>query len=315
MPATDATLDVVEVLSVCIDAAERAGEIIRQVWKSGDLQIKDKGGDDPMTQADIKAQQLIIGMLTKIWPDIHLVGEEECESPVTDDTPDGNRALIAEKLPAPVPESLRKVPFNDVCVFIDPLDATKEFTLGNVEAVVTLIGVAVAGKAVAGVMYQPFVDNGITMWGIEGVGCVGVPIVSPTTAGVEGKLVLATTRSHSNSIVVESLEVIKPDEILRKGGSGFKALLVLNSLADVYMYPTIGTKLWDTCAPEALLRASGGTLTNALGERLEYLPTTDVQNRRGVLAAMSLSVHADVVARIQPVKQSILIAEAKSKGK
>ena len=49
---------------------------------------------------------------------------------------------------AKVPEHLRNVPISDVCVFIDPLDATKEFTLGNVAAVCTLIGISVKGQAV-----------------------------------------------------------------------------------------------------------------------------------------------------------------------
>ncbi len=53
------------------------------------------------------------------------------------------------------------------------MDATKEFTLGNLEAVITLIGISYkgcvhpkdsvsntgSGDPVAGVMYQPFVDD------------------------------------------------------------------------------------------------------------------------------------------------------------
>ena len=32
------------------------------------------------------------------------------------------------------------VPLSDVTVYVDPIDATKEFTLGNVESPLTLIG-------------------------------------------------------------------------------------------------------------------------------------------------------------------------------
>lgn len=71
---------------MAIDAAERAGEIIREVWKSGKLDIKEKGVDDPFTEADVKSQQvlspvslrdfqLIMGLLTKRWPKLAVVGE------------------------------------------------------------------------------------------------------------------------------------------------------------------------------------------------------------------------------------------------
>jgi hypothetical protein len=40
-------INVGELLSACVDAAQRAGDEIRKVWKSGDLQIKDKGGTNP----------------------------------------------------------------------------------------------------------------------------------------------------------------------------------------------------------------------------------------------------------------------------
>jgi hypothetical protein len=43
-----------------------------------------------------------------------------------------------------------------VCVFVDPLDGTKEFVDGRLSAVQTLIGVSVYGRAVAGVMGLPF---------------------------------------------------------------------------------------------------------------------------------------------------------------
>ena len=37
------------------------------------------------------------------------------------------------------------------------------------------------------------------------------------------------------------------------------AMLVLEGIADVYVFPKEGCKLWDTCAPHALLLAAGGT--------------------------------------------------------
>jgi 3'-phosphoadenosine 5'-phosphosulfate (PAPS) 3'-phosphatase len=35
-------------------------------------------------------------------------------------------------------------------------------------------------------------------------------------------------------------------------------MLVIEGIADVYVFPKEGCKLWDTCAPHALLLAAGG---------------------------------------------------------
>lgn len=94
-----------------------------------------------------------------------------------------------------VPSATRvNYPLEHVTVFIDPLDATKEFTLGNHFCVVTLVGIAVAGEVVAGVMHQPFEGPaGRTMWGWIGVGAHVPSLHTPS----RDKLVLCTTRLHS----------------------------------------------------------------------------------------------------------------------
>ena len=45
-----------------------------------------------------------------------------------------------------------------------------------------------------------------------------------------------------------------------------------------------GCKKWDTCAPEALLTALGGRLTDMQGEDYQYHSTVQHQNSQGVLA-------------------------------
>ena len=66
-------------------------------------------------------------------------------------------------------------------VWVDPLDGTTEYTQGFVEHVTVLIGIAVDGAAVAGVVHQPFFERrdvagadaseaGRTVWGIVGLG-------------------------------------------------------------------------------------------------------------------------------------------------
>ena len=76
-------------------------------------------------------------------------------------------------------------------------------------------------------------------------------------------------------------------------------LMVLENVVDAYIYPTPGTKRWDTCAGDALIRAAGGAVTDLHGQELVYDPVTPVpstgdqsgfvqrcMNSRGVLATM-----------------------------
>jgi 3'(2'), 5'-bisphosphate nucleotidase len=271
-----------ELVSVCVDLAEQAGATIKQVHSSGQLKIQIKGYsetgvEDPLTEADTKAQVVIVDGLLSKWPALKIVAEEDR----VDNKPPATKPRTDRIDLSKVPVKLRYVPLADVEVFIDPLDATREFTKGFVECVMTLIGITVKGVPTAGVMYQPFVKSGVTMYGIVGAGVWGVDDAAPHKG-----IVAATTASHSNAKVEAALEQLKPDKIMRVGGAGYKALLVIEGTADVYIFPTEGCKLWDTCAPHALLLAAGGTMTDATGGEIIYGSTVDVHVRKGVLASM-----------------------------
>jgi len=63
--------------------------------------------------------------------------------------------------------------------------------------------------------------------------------------------------------------------------------MLLDKQADVYVMASRGTKKWDTCAPEALLRAAGGYLTDLHGTPYQYHRSVSVDNDAGVLAGLS----------------------------
>ena len=64
------------------------------------------------------------------------------------------------------------------------------------------------------------------------------------------------------------------------GSVGLKAARV----GDLYLHPSIGTKLWDTCAPEAILVAAGGTFTDCDGRPIVY-ENSRLHNERGIVAS------------------------------
>jgi 3'(2'), 5'-bisphosphate nucleotidase len=270
-----------------ITAVNRAGKIIRDIMSQGDLGIVEKGKNDLQTEADRSAQRCIVTSLSRQFPTVTIIGEEglsNCEVPsdwvVTDSDP--------EILQLSCPEELLNVQDNEVVIWVDPLDGTAEYTQGLLDHVTVLIGIAVGDNAVAGVIHQPYYnyetaigdDLGRTLWGVTGIGVGGFEPCSPP----EGKRIITTTRSHSNAVVQAALDALQPDEILRVGGAGHKVLLLLEGKAHAYVFASAGCKRWDTCAPEAVLVAVGGRLTDLHGNQYCYNKNSPHQNAGGVLA-------------------------------
>lgn len=173
-----------------------------------------------------------------------------------------------------------------LCVWVDPLDGTKEFVYGTTDTVTTLIGIAVKGAAHAGVVYKPFVDK--AMWGAVGAGVFGdYKVKNFADTNPEFPRTICTSSSHSTPALVANIESLHVDKIVRIGGAGAKGLHVLTAGADAYVYPQNGTKKWDTCAIHALFEAVGGRLTDAFGDPISYFPTEPYANRNGIVASLS----------------------------
>ena len=178
--------------------------------------------------------------------------------------------------------------------------------------VTVLIGISVDGIPVAGVIHQPFNINkepGQTVWGMVGLGVFGhSPISLPRTTNPG--LVIAVTRSHFSQIVQDTVKAINPDLILREGGAGNKYLKVIEGHADAYLYPTKGTKKWDTCAGDAILKAMGGVTTDCVGNPIQYLPGQSPHNVCGVLATCTMHSHQKLLEKIpDKVKKDLCIAQ------
>jgi len=91
---------------------------------------------------------------------------------------------------------------------------------------------------------------------------------------------------------------VSPTDVVRVGGAGHKVLLVIEGKAHAYVFASSGCKKWDTCAPEAVLRAAGGKLTDMFGNDIPYDRNVDLVNRTGVLAASDESSHKLCISRI-----------------
>lgn len=138
--------------------------------------------------------------------------------------------------------------------------------------------------------------KGRTIWALSGLGCFGV---TPTQLP-DDKLVVTTTSSHGNALINSAIESLRPHETIRVGGAGYKVLSIVEGKANCYVFPSNGCKKWDTCAPEAILEASGGRLTDIFGNLIEYKIREDCKyaNNFGVLASSNDDIHEKILAKI-----------------
>lgn len=269
-------------------------------------QITKEDQTDLQTKADRISQQIIVNSLRqKFGPDLTVIGEEDglIHNNFTNEIESGHDAFVLAE-DKNCPENLRDIDIKDITVWVDPLDGTSEFAEGLLEHATVLIGFAHKSTPIAGVIAQPFFgysnpaikkqDYGRTIWAIKGLGVRGIDL-GPSP---EGKFIITTTRSHSNKVITETIEKFKPDEVVKVGGAGHKVLLLIEGKAHAYVFASKGCKKWDTCAPEVVLSALGGKLTDLFGNSYNYEKSVEKVNLRGVLATAPNFDHRKLVENI-----------------
>ncbi|KAJ6633404.1 3'(2'),5'-bisphosphate nucleotidase 1 [Pseudolycoriella hygida] len=290
---------VMRILAAGIQVANRAGSIIRDVMSKGELGIVEKSKNDLQTEADRSSQQCIIASLTKQFPNIKIIGEEGqsdlCNIPSEWLVMEQDAEFLKNSCPNKY-LTLTEEQFDSVVVWVDPLDGTTEYTQGFLEHVTVLIGISVNEEAVGGIIHQPYYKNGEdigrTIWGLKGLGVGGF---QPIDIRNDGQFVVTTTRSHFNESVKNAVDALKPTEILRVGGAGYKVLQLLEGKAHAYIFASPGCKKWDTCAPEAILEAHGGVLTDVMGNHYSYGEKAIHLNKLGVIATAKTVDHQNVI--------------------
>jgi 3'(2'), 5'-bisphosphate nucleotidase len=262
-------------LRVARRLARDAGAIVLDYRERGTdaLQVERKEGDEPVTQADRAASALIVAGLEAAFPADVVISEERPFDPAHA----GGRRVW----------------------FVDPIDGTRDFIRGA-EGFAVMIGLAVDGRPAVGVVYQP--TQGGTFWAAPGLGAWfargdGPPRrlrVAPVTDVAALRLVASASHRTSATDVVKTALGITDERNI--GSVGIKLALIALGERDLYVNPTPRCKAWDTCAPEAIIVAAGGVLTDGRGGALPY-DRVDLGAPRG-LVACGAAVHAAVLARL-----------------
>lgn len=115
-----------------------------------------------------------------------------------------------------------------------------------------------------GAVYQPADDllfDGAKGWGAwltRGGETVPLRCGAPGADGLR----LVGSRSHPDALVVRMQETLGVTDVRPSGSVGVKCGLIARGERDLYVHPVPYLKEWDTCAPEAILRAAGGDVTD-----------------------------------------------------
>uniref|UniRef100_A0A8L2Q072 3'(2'),5'-bisphosphate nucleotidase 1 n=1 Tax=Rattus norvegicus TaxID=10116 RepID=A0A8L2Q072_RAT len=262
--------------------AQKAGTIVRCVIAEGDLGIVQKtSATDLQTKADRMVQMSICSSLSRKFPKLTIIGEEDLPPGEVDQEliEDGQSEEILKQ---PCPSQYSAIKEEDVRSIWN--------TVCLLDNVTVLIGIAYEGKAIAGIINQPYYNYqagpdavlGRTIWGVLGLGAFGFQLKEAPA----GKHIITTTRSHSNKLVTDCIAAMNPDNVLRVGGAGNKIIQLIEGKASAYVFASPGCKKWDTCAPEVILHAVGGKLTDIHGNPLQYDKEVKHMNSAGVLAAL-----------------------------
>jgi 3'(2'), 5'-bisphosphate nucleotidase len=265
-------------LRVACDLARQAGAAILEHYE-GPLHIRQKNYEDdvePVTQADMIANDLIVTHLKREFPDDGMLAEESVDT---------ERRLRKSRV-----------------WMVDPLDGTNGFIDGNGDFAVQ-IGLAVEGQCVLGVVYQPV--PGVLYRAVQGAGTwierpqfeAAKAQVSDTTS-LPG-MRLAASRSHRSPRMTKVVERLGFREEVQRGSVGIKIGLLIEQQCDVYIHLSSRTKQWDTCAPEVILTEAGGRLSDLFGYPLNY-NVPDVQNRNGLVASNAVS-HEVLIETLAPL--------------
>ena len=335
------TVHVPSLVGLLVDLADASGAVIREVTRGGDLGVRDKGAiptldgalvADAQTEADRRVEALLLAALARAHAEVVVVGEESSEGEMDGEMREADveaarrlvegarstEAELAASQEAGWPEALREpVDASRVVVYADPLDGTNEYAGGEREAVTVLMGVAVDGRPVAGVIHQPFhgydaraaadgqtderlAPLGRTVWGGPGVGVRGGGVRMEARVSAPPPLRACLQRNLRDARQEPCCEALQVEEACRISATGYHWLRVLEGSAHCNLMLRKASKKWDSCAGEALLVAAGGGVTDTVGRLYDYTHNPDaVQNLCGLVGFADRALGERVTRTIQ----------------
>ena len=217
--------------------------------------LKNDNIEDPVTEADLKVNEIIIQRINEKYKDVNweILSEENVKIST------GNYAVN-----------------NDWIWVLDPLDGTKDFIQGTCNFAMHL-ALNYKKKPYIGIVLIPernelWIANGEKVWCEGKNGLIKYPSFFKNKNLNE--MIIVTSKNHRNQTLKKLIAKIGFPKVIIMGSIGCKIASILRGESDIYICLSLPDKSspkdWDFSAPEAILRAAGGAITNINNEELSY---------------------------------------------
>ena len=252
-------------LDIAIKAAQKAGDVILEIYK-GEFEEFTKKDDSPITEADLKSNEIIKEILSQTK---HKILSEE-------DKDDQSR--LSE----------------EIIWIVDPLDGTSDFIDKTGEFTV-MIALVKNKKPILGVIGWP--TEKTLFAAQEGKGAFRYSNeewkkITVTTTDELSKCRTIGSRHHLSDKEKSFIKKLGIEDFTSIGSS-LKVGKIASGEAEAYITTTNKMKEWDSAASHCIISEAGGKMTDMSGNEISY-NNKEVHHQNGILVTNGI-IHQTIV--------------------
>ena len=257
--------------------------IIKKLEQKNEI-LKNKNNDDPVTLADLEVNELIINRINQTYQDTNweILSEENFK--------------------------IQSNYFNNVdwLWVLDPLDGTKDFIQGTQNYAMHL-ALNYKRRPYIGIVLIPekdelWISYEEKIWCENRDGNIRKQNMSETN--ILEKMTIVTSKNHRNQKLKDLIEKIHFKKTIVMGSIGCKVASIIRGESDIYIALSLPGKTapkdWDFAAPEAILKAAGGSITNIDNEELVY-GSTDLKHSGIIIASNNKKNHKRICSEVKEI--------------
>ena len=247
--------------------------------------IKSKGKGDPVTSADLKVNDLIIKRINENYKEVDwdILSEENVKI-----------------------ESKNLFTKSKWLWVLDPLDGTKDFIQGTPNYAMHL-ALNYENRPYLGVILIPekgelWIADSKKVWCEDKNGLQKKVDIKRKKSLDE--MTLVTSKNHKEKTLENIINKIGFRKVTIMGSIGCKIASIIRGECDIYISLSLpgksSPKDWDFAAPEAILRAAGGSITNLENEELSY-GKLNFKQEGIIIASNNRNTHESICFQIKQI--------------
>lgn len=234
------------------------------------MDVREKSPDNPVTEADLAADQFLKKKLTALLPDAGWLSEETADHP----------------------DRLAK----EFIWVVDPLDGTKEFVMGIPEFSIS-VALCQTGSPVVAAIFNPVTHEMFSATRGHGLTLNGNPAAVSNQQSLAGALVEASRSERRRGEFEPFTQLV---ELKTMGSIAYKLARTAAGLADATW--SRGPKHeWDVCAGVLLIKEGGGRCVDLDDRSFTFNQSFPKVN--GIIADNG-RFHTEIIELLAPHRQS-----------